>query len=515
MIKQWKSSLSNKRYFILRFSVTFVSLCFVWVGFSANAVELQAGTSKRVITNDVPRFTVNGPKSEGVVKDIHARCLTLFDGTQRLVFITYDLNCLDVGTAPLRKRLQAELGIPKENLILLATHNHNAPIQINPENFDFGQWLADTMFEMIEEAIANEEGPAQVLFGSGYGYFIFSRGNAPTDYELQMLKVMVDDEPKAILFNHGTHPAQASQAKIGPGHPGWAMDAVEAKYPGALAMYFDASGGNQFVRRPENYTKELADARREGDDAVDAVLQKYAEEIGAKLADVAIDIAENADFVDVTGPLSSSYEIFSLPLGEPISREEAEKLLEKVPDDVGFVAYPHDHRNTNWVRMLLRYYDKGLPFPKETTDMICTDDTYLIHKEDKEFLEKYDYSIDDELPCIYEETIVAQIGPMPFVAMQGEVCAPIGARVKDAFRADMPIFVTAYMGEHNLYIPTRELVRQNAYQAQVIQIQYASPVGWDPSVEDVMVEKVIDMVEKKVGESKEERTAPKRLKETD
>ena len=58
----------------------------------------------------------------------------------------------------------------------------------------------------------------------------------------------------------------------------------------------------------------------------------------------------------------------------------------------------------------------------------------------------------------------------------------------------MPIFVTAYMGEHNLYIPTRELVRLNAYQAQVIQIQYSCPVGWAPEVEDEMVEGVVNRV---------------------
>ena len=78
--------------------------------------------------------------------------------------------------------------------------------------------------------------------------------------------------------------------------------------------------------------------------------------------------------------------------------------------------------------------------------------------------------------------------------MQGEVCAPIGMRIKDAFRYEHPIMVFAYMGEHNLYIPTRELVRLNLYQAQVIQIQYASPVRWAPTVEGAMVGAVTRMV---------------------
>ena len=83
---------------------------------------------------------------------------------------------------------------------------------------------------------------------------------------------------------------------------------------------------------------------------------------------------------------------------------------------------------------------------------------------------------------------MSTIGPLCFVAMQGEVCAPIGMRIKDAFRRQMPLFLGSYMGEHNLYIPTRELVRLDAYQAQVIRIQYASPVGWAPEVEDEMVD---------------------------
>ena len=141
-----------------------------------------------------------------------------------------------------------------------------------------------------------------------------------------------------------------------------------------------------------------------------------------------------------------------LSLLPPISREEALTLAEKFPPDVGFVHYPNRYRSTNWVRMLLRYYELGIPFPTTTTEMVCTDDTYLIHETDRELLDRYDDRIDDRLPCIYNEVIVARLGPMPIVAMQGEICAPIGARIKDAFRADMPIMVFGYMGEHKLYI---------------------------------------------------------------
>lgn len=469
----------------------------------AQAQTLTAGIAKGTITNEEPMVTVNGYMSEGTLKDIYARVLTLYDGNQRLVIVTYDLNCLDVATPLLRKRLAQELGISKEYLILLATHNHNAPIQIVPENFEYGRWLSDRIFGLVEEAISSEQGPAKVEFGYGNGYFIFSSGNAPVDYEIQVLKVSREDQPVAVLFNHGTHPTQASVKKIGPGHPGWAMDEIEAAMPGVQAMYADASGGNQFVRLPDDYRDQLQQAQEQGPDAVDAYLEAFTKETGHKLATATLGILEG-NLTDVTGPITSSMETFSLPLAPPMPEEEARELAKNTPMDVGFVPYPDENRGTNWVRMLMRYYDKKLEFPTRTTDMICSDDTYLIHKKDTEFLEKYAYSIDDDLPSIYNETIVARIGPMPLVAMQGEICAPIGARVKDRFRADHPIFVSGYMGEHNLYIPTREIVRLKAYQARVIQIQYASPVEWDPNVEDEMVNGVVKMVQRILEDNNEE-----------
>ncbi len=462
--------------------------------------KMYAGVAKAKITNDTSLVMVNGRMSEGVKEDIYARVLTLFDGVQRLIFITYDLNCLDVGTAVLRHRLKTELGIDQKYVIPLATHNHSAPIQINRNNFKYGKWLGDTMFDLVRKAIADEQEGVTLKFGSGMGYFLMSVGNAPVDYEIQLLAVMKDEKPLALLFNHGTHPMQAAYNKVEAGHPGYAMDEIEARFPGVQAMYSDAAGGNQFVDRSAEYRNEMMAAMKISLDSLENLMEKRARKTGMELAEAVVDIYRDNLNYNVTGPLSSSMEVLSLPLAPPISKAEAIKLSKDFPPDVGFVEYPHDHRGTNWVRMLLRYYEQKIPFPTQTTDMVCTDDTYLIHKEDQQFLKRYDYSLNKHYPCVYNEVIVAQIGPMPIVAMQGEICAPIGARIKDRFRREMPLMLFGYMGEHNLYIPTRELVRLNAYQAQTLQIQYASPVGWAPEVEDEMVEGVIKLVEKKIEE---------------
>ncbi len=457
--------------------------------------ELRAGVAKVDITNNTPRVMVNGRISEGVQSRLMSRILVLNDGEHPLIIVTSDLNCHDVITPVLRERLEDELGIKPSQLILLVTHNHSSPIQINPANFDYGHRVANDIFDGIVEAMNNERGPVTVHFGVGQDYLLSSVGNSPVDHDLQVLKVMDGDDPIAIYLNHGTHPLQNTRNRVDSGHPGFVMDFIEEAIPGVMAMYGTSGVGSQFTYNWREVEAKTSRYMEEGKSIadIDQMLEEESRSFARRVADLTLKVV-NDELTDVTGPLSSRFEVIPLPLAEPISLEEALELAESFPDDVGFVHYPHEHRGTNWVRMLLRYYEKGLPFPTQTTDMVGTYDTYLINLEDTELLEKYSYSIHDKHPNFFEEVIVAQIGPMPFVALQGEVAAPIIMRIKDSFRAKMPIMVSSIFGTHNLYIPTRELVRLDVYQPRTLRIQYGSPVDWDPSVEDVMVNAVIRMV---------------------
>ncbi len=460
---------------------------------AAQATPMKAGVAKASISSHEPMVMVNGRVSTGVLYDIYTRVLVLNDGDSRFIFVTNDLNCLDVATPLLRQRVQEELGVGPERLIILATHNHNAPIQIVPDNFAYGRRLADIIFNTIKAAIANERGPVRLLLGSDDGPHLVSMGADVTDLEVQLLQVKDGEDTVAMLFNQATHPLQASRDMVEPGHPGYAVIEVERRMPGAMALYGTSAGGNQFPAVPQAYRSTGAAESDNGQDSAQEQRELAARVLGGKLADTVIKITEG-DMLDVTGPITATMEIISLPLGEPISREEALEMAQDFPEDVGFVPYPHSHRSTNWVRMLLRYYEENLPFPERTTDMVCTDDTYLIHNSDAELLAEYAHVIHEPFPCVYEEVVAARIGPMAFVAMQGEVCAPIGMRIKERVREDSPILLFAYFAEHNLYIPTRNIVERDLYQARVLQIQYASPVPWSLDVEDEMVSNVLRMV---------------------
>src|SRR6266513_1124201 len=166
-------------------------------------IKLNAGTAKIDITPDRPRLCASGDKPDppAAYARLHSRVLTLFDGTRRIAIVNYDLNCLDVATPILRERAEKELGISPAYLVLLATHNHQGPIQIAEENFDYGRELAEKIFAGIRNAMASEEGPCELLFGNGYGYFTRAQRSDPPDYEIQLVEVRRGGRVAALLFN--------------------------------------------------------------------------------------------------------------------------------------------------------------------------------------------------------------------------------------------------------------------------------------------------------------------------
>jgi hypothetical protein len=438
------------------------------------AGRMKAGTAKVDVTPDRARYDVekqliDPPK---VYHPVHARCLTLHDGARRMVFVTYDFNCLDYATPILRERVENELGVAPAYLVLLATHNHQVPMQIIPSNYDYGEWLADKIFGAIKEAISKEDGPVDLQFGFGHEYGIRSSGAASTDYEVQLLRVSKGGRAVALLFNQATHPVRGPDPYYGPSHPGYTMDEVEETFPGSLALYADACGGNQYWI-PLGLNGKLAECKRRGHD----------------LAKTVTGIAKGP-LQDISGPIESNLKLVDLPLADPMPYDKALEVARGVPMDIGMVPPPHPGRPTNWIRALVRHYKEGIPFPKRSSDMPCSDGGFFVTKLDKP--RKYE--------CRFVETLAGRIGNLRLCAIQGEPCAPIGARIKDVLRQKGPVMMFGYFAERNLYVPTREIVRQDAYQAQVIRIQFGSPVGWAPEVEDEMVKAALGMFGEKYFE---------------
>src|SRR5580658_8907181 len=95
---------------------------------AADANNLRAGTAKVDITpKDLKGlWMVWAQPFDGVHDPIYARALVIDNGVNKAALVSTDL--VEFGdTTDLRQRIQSELGIPAEHIMISASHDHNAP----------------------------------------------------------------------------------------------------------------------------------------------------------------------------------------------------------------------------------------------------------------------------------------------------------------------------------------------------------------------------------------------------
>ena len=139
-----------------------------------------AGASKSNITPHLGGGIIGGwsrPPAIHVHDELHVRCLVLDDGNIRLAFVVVDILGLNRNLIDEAKRLvNAETGLPVENILVSATHTHSATSALGESRRD---WSLERSFDHYQEfvirriadgvsiAINNLE-PARVGWGIGY-----------------------------------------------------------------------------------------------------------------------------------------------------------------------------------------------------------------------------------------------------------------------------------------------------------------------------------------------------------
>jgi hypothetical protein len=87
--------------------------------------RLQAGASKVDVT---PAERELPPGYEGILDRIYSRAIVVGDGTSLAALISVDAGAVpDAIWTEVTRRLESELGIPTDNVMLTATHTHSAP----------------------------------------------------------------------------------------------------------------------------------------------------------------------------------------------------------------------------------------------------------------------------------------------------------------------------------------------------------------------------------------------------
>lgn len=302
------------RRFLRAWVVAGVVCCVLGSGLGASAVVVaseptwRAGTAKAVITPK-ERLWMAGYGGrmrpvEGTYQDLYLRVLALEDAQgHRGVIVATDLLGI---SQPIYEavvaRLQQTHGLDRAQIVLHASHTHCGPVlrqalyDIYPLEQNqhalieaYSDWLIETLVQTVDEALQSLA-PARVSGGIGVATFAVNRRTnreadvphlreqnqllGPVDHSVPVLAVhRPDGQLLGVVFAYACHNTVMDFYQWFGDYAGCAQLALEARHPGATALFAMGCGGDQNplprrkVELAEQYGQQLADA-------VDHVLQQ-------------------------------------------------------------------------------------------------------------------------------------------------------------------------------------------------------------------------------------------------
>ena len=299
--------------------------------------QWRAGVARVTVTPREPIFMEGYASrtrpSEGVRQDLFVKALALQDETGATsVLVTSDLHSYTRGMSDtIATAVKAKYGLPRERLILNASHTHGGPVvtgepwlrpaeDINAEQEvvirRYTAHLLDQIVGVIGQAIGNLA-PAQISFGQGSAGFGVNRRRVAAgmrqlpgvvDQDVPVLNVRAaDGAQRAIVFGYACH-ATSSPAdyQITGDWPGYAQAALEAANPGATAMFLNGCGAD--CDPMPHGTVELP--------------KMYGDLMGAAVREVL-----NGQMRTLSGPLTPAFGYAEIPFQTPPTKEELQQRL--------------------------------------------------------------------------------------------------------------------------------------------------------------------------------------------
>ncbi len=376
--------------------------------------------------------------SRGVHDALALTALALTSEGETAVFVAADLLGFPPGVAAdLKRDLARATGLEEERFFLAASHTHSGPalgnlvfLDADPE---YLAWLGRQAITAVEEALSRRQ-KVDVLVGSAKttaavnrrlvdgetGYVLMEDNPAgPIDEEVFGLR-LVDQAGKTIggLVNVGCHPTAVLHdgQLFSRDYPGYAVDAIEAAYPGSTFLFL--SGAHANVRPQGN-------ADRPG--------QLLAQAAGQSIA---------ADFAEINWE-----EVTSSP---SVKISTAELLVE-------LQELPEMARLVEWEQQCQR--------------AIARDPAWLDNLWNKctlAWLEMaWDLRRNDQHPAPVgvELQVVTLSGLISLVGLPFEVFAQTATELKESFAQMGRVVVCGYFGGLVGYLPPEEDQVQGGYEA--------------------------------------------------
>jgi neutral ceramidase len=252
--------------------LAFAAACAVLPSPAATAWRVGLAQTKITPSEPLPLAGYAGRTGpfRGVEADIFAKALALDDGAgRRALLITSDcLGWTGRFTERLCARIVKATGLPREAILVSASHTHTAPV-VAPEmnwppggEFDVAidRYLANVenaMVRMGSEALGSMR-PANLAWGWGIANFVMNRREAtprgvvlgvnPSGYadrRVPVLRVESQGRILAIVFGAAAHAVASAQSdRVSGDYPGFAQIELQRLYPGAQAMFMAGAAGD-------------------------------------------------------------------------------------------------------------------------------------------------------------------------------------------------------------------------------------------------------------------------------
>jgi hypothetical protein len=215
--------------------------------------SLRAGAAKVDVTPAAEALPSN---FEGILDRIYSRAIVIDDGGTLAALISVDAGAVpDAIWQEVAGRLERELDIPPEHVLLTATHTHSAPRQ------EVGAYT-DKIVESVRLAKERLTG-ARIGYGTGVSYLNVNRNiidprtrrwwegpnyEGPSDKTVAVVAFETPSgEPIAVYYNYAMHAVTVGQLDLVSGDaPGTASKYVEDSFDGNIvALWSSGAAGDQ------------------------------------------------------------------------------------------------------------------------------------------------------------------------------------------------------------------------------------------------------------------------------
>jgi hypothetical protein len=400
--------------------------------------------------------------SQGVAHPLFAKALALADARgHRAVLVTCDIIAFRRAfTDRVADRVKAKHGLPREELVLFASHTHAGPSPVDvsdgpprdgfQNNAEYTRDLEDKLVALVGAALDGME-PATLSYGIGRAHFTLNRREptpkgiklgknpaGPTDESVPILRVQDGrGKPVAIVFGYACHNTtlRPDMMRIDPDFAGYAQDRIEADNPGALALFVTGCAGDA---DPHPFgTLEMA--------------RDHGEELGAAVKFV---LDHPSWWTTLSGPLRTAYRETTLHFAGPTDRASYEKLLND----------PNAGKKRH-ARHMIEAIDQGKPI-------------------------RADYPH-------YSVQALALGDQLTMLALSGEVVVDYAIRLQHELGGEgRALWVAAYANDVIGYIPSVRVLKEGGYEG--VESFYGStwPAPFAEDVESIVVKAAHDVVEK-------------------